>query len=109
MELNILLSRWLSRCILRVTNEEIKLKFRQLEKYKLKNLKAKSHLFFNETCLNIYIYIYLQNFGYIPLFKEVCIKFIPLFRWTHFSVSFSTSRKINLKLYILDKKDIIKQ
>ena len=51
----------------------------------------------------------LQNFGYIPLFKQVCIKFIPLFRWTHFSVSFSTSRKINLKLYILDKNDIIKQ
>ena len=47
-------SRWLSLCILRVTNEEIKLKFRQLEKYKLKSLKAKSHLFFNET----YIYIY---------------------------------------------------
>ena len=57
MELNGLLSRWLSRCILRVTNEEIKLKFRQLEKYKLKNLKAKSYLVFNETCLNIYIYI----------------------------------------------------
>ena len=30
MELNILLSRWLSQCILRVTNEEIKLKFREL-------------------------------------------------------------------------------
>ena len=66
MELNILLSRWLSRCILRATNEEIKLKFRELEKYKLKNLKAKSRLVFNETCLNnnllpvyknIYIYI----------------------------------------------------
>ena len=52
MELNILLSRWLSRCILRVTKEKIKLKFRQLEKYKLKNLKAESHLVFNETCLN---------------------------------------------------------
>ena len=68
MELNILLSRWLSRCILRVTKEEIKFKFRQLEKYKLKNSKAKSHLVFNETCLNnnllpvctnIYIYIYI--------------------------------------------------
>ena len=55
------------------------------------------------------IYILLQNFGYIPLFKQVCIKFIPLLRWTHFTVSFSTSRKINLKLYILDKKDIIKK
>ena len=59
MKLNILLSRWLSRCILRVTTEEIKLKFRQLEKCKLKNIKEKSHLVFNETCLNIYIYIYI--------------------------------------------------
>ena len=52
MELNILLSRWLSRCIVRATEEKIKLKFRQLEKYKLKNLKAKSHLVLNETCLS---------------------------------------------------------
>ena len=59
MELNILLSRWLSWCILRVTNEEIKLKDRQLEKCKLKYIKVKSHLVFNETCLNIYIYIYI--------------------------------------------------
>ena len=59
--------------------------------------------------IQCYIVLFLQNFGYIPLFKQVCIKFIPLFRWTHFSVSFSTSRKIHLKFYILDKKDIIKQ
>ena len=67
MELNICLSRWLSRCILKVTFENIKLKFRELEKYKIKNLRDKSHLIFNETCLNndrlpvhtnIYIYIY---------------------------------------------------
>ena len=44
MKFNILLSRWLSRCILRVTSEEIKLKYRQLEKCKLKNIKEKSHL-----------------------------------------------------------------
>ena len=50
MKLNILLSRWLSRWILRVTSEEIKLKFRQLEKCKLKNIKEKSHLVFKETC-----------------------------------------------------------
>ena len=35
-----LISSWLSGCILRVTKGKIKLKFRQLEKYKLKNLKA---------------------------------------------------------------------
>ena len=70
MKLNILLSRWLSRCILRVTSEKIKLKFRQLEKCKLKNIKEKSHLVFNETCLNnnllpVYtnIYIYIYMFG----------------------------------------------
>ena len=54
------------------------------------------------------IYIFLQNFGYIPLFKQVCIKLIPLFKWTHFSINFSTSRNINLKLYTPDKKDIIR-
>ena len=52
MELNICLSRWLSRCILKVTSEKIKLKFRELEKYKMKNLRDKSDLIFNETCLN---------------------------------------------------------
>ena len=72
MKLNILLGRWLSRCMLRVTNEEIKLKFRQLEKYKLKNLKAKSHLVFNETCLNnnllpVYIYIYIYIYIYYSI------------------------------------------
>ena len=70
MEVNILLRRWLSRCILRVTKEN-KLKFIQLKKYKLKNLKAKIHLVFNETCLNnnllpvytnMYIYIYLYHY-----------------------------------------------
>ena len=60
MELNILISRWLSRYILRVSREEIKLKYRQLEKYKLKNITEKSHLVFNETCLNIYIYRHIN-------------------------------------------------
>ena len=52
MELNICLSRWLSRRILKVTFEKIKLKFRELEKYKMENLGDKSHLIYNETCLN---------------------------------------------------------
>ena len=30
----------------------------------------------------IYIFIF-HNFGYILLFMQVCIKCIPLFRWTH--------------------------
>ena len=62
MELNICLSRWLSWCILKVTFENIKLKFRELEKYKMKNLRDKSHLIFNQT----YIYIYVcTHFIYI--------------------------------------------
>ena len=44
--------------VLRVTNEEIKLIFRQLEKYKLNNLKAKSHLVLMKLVF-IYIYIYI--------------------------------------------------
>ena len=39
--------------ILKVTSEEIKLKFRESEKYELKK-RDKSHLVFNEPCLNIY-------------------------------------------------------
>ena len=75
MELNILLSRWLSRCILRVTNEEIKLKFRQLEKCKLKNLKAKSHLVFNETCRKMYICIYIYIYNIIIQIYNSVLKF----------------------------------
>ena len=64
MELSICLSRWLSRCISKVTIENIKLKLRELEKYKMKNLRDKSHLIFNETCLFIYIYIYIKAYIY---------------------------------------------
>ena len=49
-----------------------------------------------EANVDIYIYIYI----YI---------YVPLFRCSHFSVSFATSRKISLKLCTLAKKDIIKQ
>ena len=55
---------------------------------------------------------YRKLINHPPSSENTCIQiyiFIPLFRYTHFSVSFSTSRKINSKLYTLDKKDIIKQ
>ena len=87
MELNILLGRWLSRCILRVTKEKIILKFRQLEKYKLKNLKAKSYLVFKETCLNnnllpvythththTHIYIYINSWQLITYFQFINVR-----------------------------------
>ena len=54
---------------MRTTSDEIKEKFRELEKCKLKIIKEKSHLIFNETCLrndllpvctNIYIYSYSE-------------------------------------------------
>ena len=52
MELYICLNRLLSRCYLKVTSEEIKMKFRELERFKLKNIRDNRHQVFNETCLN---------------------------------------------------------
>ena len=69
MDYSVFISRWLSNCVLRTTSDEIKAKFRELENCKLKIIKEKSHLIFNETYLrndllpvytNIYIYIYIQ-------------------------------------------------
>ena len=37
------------RCILKVTSEEIIIKFRKLERYKLKNIGDKRHQVLNET------------------------------------------------------------
>ena len=73
MKLNILLSRWLSRCILRVTSEDIKLKFRQSEKCKLKNIKEKSHQVFNEKCLNNLLPVYTNIYIYIYICVYVCV------------------------------------
>ena len=108
-----------------LNNEVLKLKIRSIEKNNKRVVNTKNGIHFNYiffvcfcVCVVFWtvvaiqrprIYIFLQNFGYIPLFKQVCITFIPLFRWTHFSVNFCTSRKINLKLYTLDKKGILKQ
>ena len=44
-------TRWLSLCVLRISSPEIKLKYRKLEKIKLKLVKIRSHLSFNETCI----------------------------------------------------------
>ena len=38
--------------ILKVTSEEIKMKFRELERYLLKSINDARHRVFNETCLN---------------------------------------------------------
>ena len=56
---NKFLSLWLSFVIFRISNEEIKLKFREIERLSLKIVNLSCHLSFNETCLNIYIYIHI--------------------------------------------------
>ena len=76
--------------------------FKNIIRYLISEIEKNNYFIIQ---LLLYTYIFLQNFGYITLFNQVCITFIPLFRWTHFSVSF----KINFKLYTLDKKNIIKQ
>ena len=108
-----------------LNNEVLKLKIRSIEKNNKRVVNTKNGIHFNYIFFFVFVFVqfseqlwlfngqgyifFLQNFGYIPLFKQVCITFIPLFRWTHFSASFCTSRKINLKLYTLDKKGILKQ
>ena len=52
-------SAWMSFVILRICSEEAKLKFPEVEKVALKICLLNSHLSFNETCLHIYIYIYI--------------------------------------------------
>ena len=49
-------SAWMSSVILRICSEAAKSKFREVEKVALKICLLNSHLSFNETCLNIYIY-----------------------------------------------------
>ena len=43
---------WLSKVILKISDLNIKNKFRKLERISLKIAAVKSHLMFNETCLN---------------------------------------------------------
>ena len=50
---------WLSFVILRISKEEIKLKFREIERISLKIVNLSCHLSFNETCLNIYVHVYI--------------------------------------------------
>ena len=75
---NKFLSLWLSFVILRISNEEIKLKFRKIERISLKIVHLSCHLSFNETCLdnsllpqytNIYIYK-LTNKKYNNIFEK---------------------------------------
>ena len=50
---------WLSKVIIKILSQEELLIFRQLEKNTIKNIETKLHRLFNESCLNIYIYIYM--------------------------------------------------
>ena len=48
---------WKSFIIVGISSEGTKLKFRDIEKVALKICLLNSHLSFNETCMNMYIYI----------------------------------------------------
>ena len=45
---------WLSRVIFKVLNQECKKFNRKLESTTIKQISARTHRSFNETCLNIY-------------------------------------------------------
>ena len=50
--LNKIATKWLSRIILRSPNRETLMKYREIEKIKLKMVHISSHLSFNETCIH---------------------------------------------------------
>ena len=69
---------WLTRCILKILKNEEKTLFRNIERNKIKLIKAEEHIKFNEQCLqhnllptftNIYIYIYIYKYVF---FSYVC-------------------------------------
>ena len=51
---------WVSRIIFKVLNQEFKKLYRKLERTTIKQISARAHRSFNETCLNIYINIYKE-------------------------------------------------
>ena len=62
------ISAWMSFVILSISSEGTKLKFQEVEKVALKISLLNSHLFFNETCLNIHTYIYMCVYIYIYVY-----------------------------------------
>ena len=63
-------SFWLSKVIFKLSKDEVKSKYRDIEKLSIKISEIRSHLSFNECCeingllpnyTNIYIYIYIYS------------------------------------------------
>ena len=50
---------WMSKIILKINSNNVIQKYREIEKLNDKLIELKSNQRFNETCLNIYIYIYI--------------------------------------------------
>ena len=65
MDIDIFISQWLSRIILKVSQVDIKHKYRELEKITIKIIKDESHLAFNLACL--------QN-NLLPIYTNIYIK-----------------------------------
>ena len=65
MYINKYLSLWLSFVILEISNEEVKLKFREIERISLEIVNLSCHLSFNETCSNSNLLPTYTNIYYI--------------------------------------------
>ena len=52
MDIKFFGSLWLSRVIFKVLNQECKKLYRKLERISIKQISARAHRSFNETCLN---------------------------------------------------------
>ena len=67
-------SLWLSRISFRVLDQEFWKLCRKLERITIKQISAKAHRSFCETCLNIYIYIYINPLVTDPLYLVYMVK-----------------------------------
>ena len=74
--LNKIVTKWMSRIILRSPPRETLMKYREIEKIKMKMVHISSHLSFNETCIqNIYIYIN-EDIGFQGCLNYCNLKFV---------------------------------
>ena len=73
---------WLSKVVLRTSNQNEMHQFRALEKTNLKLLNPRSRLLFSETTLNIYIYIYIYSCVlslFLPKFKCISTELYKIY------------------------------
>ena len=82
MDIKFFGSLWLSRVIFKVLNQECKKLNRKLERNSIKQISARAHRSFNETCLNICIYIYIY-IKLSPKWKKIHVQKVFFFSILH--------------------------